>query len=541
MRLIADGKCYKDLIHIFNVCVQNAYSLCCRYIFKCNQWIYSIPSLIKVFKKSIGLATKTSVYIEEAKHVDTAKAIAWHISRMFYLSQQTSGKIKNIYPAFKCVCKNKSSVEFFCSDSLHIVVVVAKNIPSLPKKYKGIPIYQKVTNGMCTEGERIQQKHDKLLREQSRSVCLLHGVSSKYAHQLFSDHSNLFSIVPSLIRSKSFKIKRNRFNVEKCVTITCGLKGFIPIGERHFPDSLNASDGTIVKTDVIEGNVNLANLLVGDHIESTTMSGTLGGMLLYYNRICFITCAHVMLDEQSMISRKNNSIHNKDLRVFVKDANGQRIECGNAMRCDFETGSDTKPGIDVAIIEMNDQCKVNPHSMVLDKANNPHSFMYLGMSNEYLNDNCIDYELLTLTHSEVETMAFGQVTTVENCKTGFEPERIIEVQLKSLGQAVAVANGNPTFPVMIAQPAHFQMSQGSLPATTTFRMYNQLCLNIPLVPGDSGTCIYIKDCPYSKANEKCKLSDNKGKCPHSGCLGMAIAFSNGMSIVTPMKKIFEHI
>lgn len=163
------------------------------------------------------------------------------------------------------------------------------------------------------------------------------------------------------------------------------------------------------------------------------------------------------------------------------------------------------------------------------------------MSNEYLNDNCIDYELLTLTHSEVETMAFGQVTTVEDCKTEFEPERMIEVELKNLGQAVAVANGNPTFPVMIAQPAHFQMSMGSLPATTTFRMYNQLCLNVPLVPGDSGTCIYIRNCPYSKANEKCKLSDNNGKCPHSGCLGMAIAFSNGMSIVTPLKKIFEHI
>ncbi|VDI10658.1 Hypothetical predicted protein [Mytilus galloprovincialis] len=157
-------------------------------------------------------------------------------------------------------------------------------------------------------------------------------------------------------------------NNKKCATFTCGLKGFIPIGEKHFPDSVDASDGTIVKTDVIEGNANLANLMVGDYIESTTRSGTVGGMLLYYNRNCFITCAHVMLNEQSMISRKNNSIHSEDLRVFVKDANGQRIECWNAMRCDFETGSDTKPGIDVAIIEMNAHCKVNPNSMVLDAA-----------------------------------------------------------------------------------------------------------------------------------------------------------------------------
>lgn len=336
----------------------------------CSKRKCSIPGLVKAVKTSIGLSTKTSINTEKAKHVDTAKAISWQISRMFYLGQQKSHKIKNIYPAFKCIC-NKSSAEFFCSDFLYIVVVLVKIIPSLPKNYEGILIYQKVTHGICTEGERITQKHEKLLRGQLRSVCLLHGVSSKYAHHFFSNHSNLFSIVPSFIRSKCFKT-RNRFTVEKCATFTCGLKGFIPIGERHFPDSVFASDGTEVKTDVIEGSVNLTNLMVGDHIESTTMSGTLGGILLYYNRNCFITCAHVMLDEQSMISRKNNPIHNKD-------ANGQKIECGNALRCDFETGSDTKPGIDVAVIEMKSDCKVNPNSIVQDSAKNPHSHLYLGM------------------------------------------------------------------------------------------------------------------------------------------------------------------
>ncbi|CAG2219829.1 unnamed protein product [Mytilus edulis] len=281
---------------------------------------------------------------------------------------------------------------------------------------------------------------------------------------------------------------------DKCATFTCGLKGFIPIGERHFPDSVFASDGTKVKTDVIEGSVNLTNLMVGDHIESTTMSGTLGGILLYYNRNCFITCAHVMLDEQSMISRKNNPIHNKDLRVFVKDTNGQKIEYGNALRCDFETGSDTKPGIDVAVIEMKSDCKVNPNSMVQDSAKNPHSHLYLGMSNEYLNDNYIDYELLTLTHSEVDTMAFGQLTTVEHCKTVFGPERMIEVELKNLGQAIASANSSSIFPIMIAQPAHFQLLQGPFPST-----YN----NIPNVQS-----IMFKCAASSRNNLKYRVLHN---------------------------------
>lgn len=54
-------------------------------------------------------------------------------------------------------------------------------------------------------------------------------------------------------------------------------------------------------------------------------------------------------------------------------------------------------------------------------------------------------------------------------------------------------------------------------------MYNQLHLNIPLVQGDSGTGIYIQN-----------LHPN-------GCLGMAIAFLNGMSVVTPMKTILSEI
>lgn len=60
-RLIADGKSYNDTRHIFNMCVQNGNSLCCRYLFKCNQWICSIPGLVKAVKTSIGLSTKTSI------------------------------------------------------------------------------------------------------------------------------------------------------------------------------------------------------------------------------------------------------------------------------------------------------------------------------------------------------------------------------------------------------------------------------------------------------------------------------------------------
>lgn len=322
---------------------------------------------------------KASVCAKKATHIDIAKAIAWKIIRMFYQNQNDKTIIKNIYPTFKCICKKQPSTEFFCSDELFLVVELAKYVHSFPIKYKGFQIFQRYTNDKASEGEYIMRQQQRLLEAESCSVSLSHGVSSKFAHRCFNNHSNLISIVPSFVKSKQFETIEQQLTTTICGTLTCRVKGFIPVGERHFPVSVKTSDGRIIPTDIIEGNVNFSNLVVGDHIESSTMSGTLGGVLLYYNRTCFITCAHVLLDEQNMISRKNNPIHQKDLRVFVKDENGQRIECGNALRCDFETGSDTKPGIDVAIIEMSAQCTVNPNSMVLDKAKNPHSHIYLGV------------------------------------------------------------------------------------------------------------------------------------------------------------------
>ncbi|CAC5355586.1 unnamed protein product [Mytilus coruscus] len=433
VKTIENGKFAENSLIILNRCVRYGYGLCCRLLFKYTESLYSNHCLMTAFNKSIHLSIKASDDPEKARHVDTAKAIAWQITRMFYINQKDQHIFTNIYPAFKCICENKTCTEIFCSDDLYIVVEVSNYIPTLTTNYEGLKIYQQYTRDTLSEGLLISQQQQLYLRSNSCSVALLHGVSWAFANQCFINYSNLISIVPSFLRSKRFNSEKHTFTVEKCATFTCRVKGLIPIGEMHFPDLVKASDGTIVQTDVIEGRVNHANLMVGDHIESTTMSGTLGGYLLYYTRKCFMTCAHVMLDEQSMISRKKYPIHNKDLSVFVKDEHGRRIKCGTALRCDFETGSDTKSGIDVAIIEMNAQCKVNPNSMVEDKAKNLHSYLYLGMSDEYLNDNCIDHELLTLTNSQVETMAFGRLTTIENCKTHFEPEQIIEIELKKIG------------------------------------------------------------------------------------------------------------
>lgn len=120
-------------------------------------------------------------------------------------------------------------------------------------------------------------------------------------------------------------------------------------------------------------------------------------------------------------------------------------------------------------------------------------------------------------------MAYGCNSKIVGKYVAFGKEENVEVELRRLGLATAVANEVVTFPMSISSPAHFQHIVGQLPTPKTFRMHNQLYLNIPLVLGDSGTCLYIKN--YIQ----------------TGCLGMAIAFLNGISVVTPMKNIFDKL
>lgn len=140
-----------------------------------------------------------------------------------------------------------------------------------------------------------------------------------------------------------------------------------------------------------------------------------------------------------------------------------------------------------------------------------------------MNDSYIDHELLTLTKATVETRFYGSNVKFDRHNVTFDKEEDIEIELHSLGQAAGFANGNVTFPLSIASPAHFQQVQGCFRSPKTFRMYNQLNLNIPLELGDSGSGIYIQN--YVQ----------------TGCLGMAIAFFNGMSVVTPMKTIVNKL
>lgn len=150
--------------------------------------------------------------------------------------------------------------------------------------------------------------------------------------------------------------------------------------------------------------------------------------------------------------------------------------------------------------------------------------LILGLSSPFLNDNCLDHEDFCILQQTAKVVGAGSMTKLE-ANVQFPKQTDVDILFSSTGQTATVVNGNVFQPLWINSQAHMQLSTGFLNDKRIFRMYNQITINLGLQPGDSGTCIYIVQHPYNK----------------NGCIGMAIAFCGGMTIVTPLKDILKRI
>lgn len=149
---------------------------------------------------------------------------------------------------------------------------------------------------------------------------------------------------------------------------------------------------------------------------------------------------------------------------------------------------------------------------------------YIGLSSAFLNTSCLDHEEFCISIQTADIVSAGAMTKIEtNIK--FPRQSDVDVQFSNTGPTAASVNANVYHPLWIYSPAHLQLPSGYLTDRRIFRMYNQIAVNLPLVQGDSGTCIYIVNHPGQK----------------NGCIGMAIAFCGGLTLVTPLKDILKKI
>jgi hypothetical protein len=139
-----------------------------------------------------------------------------------------------------------------------------------------------------------------------------------------------------------------------------------------------------------------------------------------------------------------------------------------------------------------------------------------------LNSCIIDHEEFCATQATANVIGWGAMTKLQEDIT-FPNQSNIDIVFSNIGQATGSANGNEFQPLLMHTPAHMQLTTGYLTDKRVFCMYNQIGINLGLRPGDSGTCIYIV------------------QHPKQGCIGMAIAFCGGLTVVTPLKDIFKRM
>ena len=136
----------------------------------------------------------------------------------------------------------------------------------------------------------------------------------------------------------------------------------------------------------------------------------------------------------------------------------------------------------------------------------------------------VEREDLFCPQATATCIGWGAMTKLSTPYITFPKQSHEDIDFSNIGQTTGIANNNVFYPLLLHTPAHMQSTTGPLTKKRVFRMYNQIVINLGLSPGDSGTCIYIVKHP------------NK-----NGCIGMAIAFCGGLTVVTPIKDILNRM
>lgn len=288
--------------------------------------------------------------------IHTARVLSWCITTNFYHKHQEAlSNAVNIYPGVRCICKTKDSRKrVFCSKSL-VIVVLQQEVRQLPQEFRGFDIEPvSLYDLQRSEGNVILEY---LVRKRKDSFHLKVGISNERAQTLLLNHGNLGMICPSIGRSRYFSSKHHTIADEVCVQLHCSKKGIIPIGNEHFPITING-----YPTDVIESQPYLlSNLRIGDEVSSQTSSGTLGGFVEYLDFFgCFLTCAHVMYDQQTLL---DSSSELPGAAAYINTQHGP-IQCGNVIRPIFDYDDQSRTSVDAALVLLNNAFSVNPDNIL---------------------------------------------------------------------------------------------------------------------------------------------------------------------------------
>ncbi|XP_071154186.1 serine-rich adhesin for platelets-like isoform X3 [Mytilus edulis] len=509
---------------ILLLAVENKLACVCRWLL--SHFHYEDECIFQVLSKSFEIGNN-----------DIIKALAWKITRQFYKKFKVilDKKAIDIYPAFKCECHNiLTRSEEKCLRASNKLIAIewnGNNLPKIPSTFLNFEVKFFSFDEFSSHNEEDEMKDimaaiRKTIGLSSYNLSMQKKINGEEASIVFKQHRNLSLICPTIIKSKNYGSDHNLLQMH-CIQLFCHRKGYIPLGENHFPSTING-----LPTDILQGYGFFASttLRIGDKIGNKTTCGTLGGFYRFGGKLkCFLTCAHVLYSLSTLLAPKDDMCQNEEVDVFLDPVQSSPRVCGSAIRGVFKHDDSSRTSVDAGIVMIESPDFIIDPSDILRVINGPpQSPSVLGISSTlpFVNQNFCDHTMLCCTRETVSVMAPGAVTGIKQNVT-FDLQTDKDVNFQNIGQINVHANGSTFQPLLIAQPAHMQLPVGSLNEKRIFTMYNQMVMNIPLQEGDSGTCIYIT-----------------GNTPlNTGCVGMAIAFcsGSGYSLVTPIKEIIRAI
>lgn len=316
-----------------------------------------------------------------------ASAIAWKITRLF-LKEMSLTVCNDIWPGFRCNCKNNDVQQWidpviFCSSDVVIIVEVNEIETNWiqANSFHGIPVKYEKQIGQSQEGKLITEKITRLQSEDPDWLSKVTGIDGSKAKHYFAQHRKLSVISPSPIKSQDYPVEQ-MFVKEPCIQLYCRLKGYIPVGEAHFPSEIDD-----IPTDILQG---YAELLVEDIKIGSGVgvlggkSGTLGGFVRFFGEDAFLTCAHVIIDKEYLVTRKNRlRIHDNPITVYYINQGSPpgtgALPCGKLKYIAFPPDTGEGSTVDAAIIQLDTSCvKINQRNVVLDAIGVPGSIADMG-------------------------------------------------------------------------------------------------------------------------------------------------------------------
>lgn len=311
---------------------------------------------------------------------ECAKAISWFIVRAFYLQYKFAmieSPVEDIWPALRCMRSHRISRLPFLEDVV-IVVELGNDRPNLPDEFCQLKIMFMTKDDSSSselDNSPFQNRNEASFSHENVTVS---GIDAK---DLFTQHSKLTLICKSFITIVK-KYSEHYFQPVPYVKLYCRAKGYIPIGEDHFPRKVRG-----MPTDILQGTPSLmANLKVGNTIGTDiNKKGTLGGFVKVRGDICFLTCLHVFLSVEDLASDNISLDDDQWIKVkcyFPRSAtNDQQInsyECGRIRDIAFEVDNERETSIDAALVTLNDGIQIDENDYLESRIGQSFPYCLLG-------------------------------------------------------------------------------------------------------------------------------------------------------------------